>query len=171
MEPLKSVLKVGTVLGEGVRAYTIEKVTSESIYLRGRRDAQRGTLKNQQGALRIIPSMVISDILKGIISNSITLDDIIRRNSDDKTNNLFSTLSLDYDKFILGYDSTIHKICEFYLNNARNNTIISKEKILATSLPKPFLLLAGISGTGKTRFVREQAKVHNNGDLSNFSAF
>ena len=28
-------------------------------------------------------------------------------------------------------------------------------------LPKPFLLLAGISGTGKTRFVREQAAVHN----------
>lgn len=27
-----------------------------------------------------------------------------------------------------------------------------------TLLPKPFLLLAGISGTGKTRFVREQAK-------------
>lgn len=27
-----------------------------------------------------------------------------------------------------------------------------------TVLPKPFLLLAGISGTGKTRFVREQAK-------------
>ncbi|MGI6789814.1 MrcB family domain-containing protein [Aminivibrio sp.] len=29
------------------------------------------------------------------------------------------------------------------------------------SLHKPFLLLAGISGVGKTRFVREQAKVHN----------
>ncbi|GKW09399.1 McrB family protein [Pectobacterium carotovorum] len=28
-----------------------------------------------------------------------------------------------------------------------------------TPLPKPFLLLAGISGTGKSRFVREQAKV------------
>jgi hypothetical protein len=27
-----------------------------------------------------------------------------------------------------------------------------------STLPKPFLLLAGISGTGKTRFVREQAK-------------
>lgn len=27
-----------------------------------------------------------------------------------------------------------------------------------TFLPKPFLLLAGISGTGKTRFIREQAK-------------
>ena len=31
-------------------------------------------------------------------------------------------------------------------------------------LPKPFLLLAGISGTGKTRFVREQAAAHNKGN-------
>ena len=30
-----------------------------------------------------------------------------------------------------------------------------------TQLPKPFLILAGISGTGKTRFVREQAKLAN----------
>jgi hypothetical protein len=32
------------------------------------------------------------------------------------------------------------------------------ENLCFTNLPKPFLLLAGISGTGKTRFVREQAK-------------
>lgn len=31
-------------------------------------------------------------------------------------------------------------------------------KLDTVDLPKPFLLLAGISGTGKTRFVREQAK-------------
>jgi len=31
-----------------------------------------------------------------------------------------------------------------------------------TQLPKPFLLLAGISGTGKTRFIREQAKASGN---------
>jgi hypothetical protein len=37
-----------------------------------------------------------------------------------------------------------------------------------TSLPKPFLLLAGISGTGKTRFVREQAGAHHGGNLSNY---
>jgi hypothetical protein len=37
-----------------------------------------------------------------------------------------------------------------------------------TTLPKPFLLLAGISGTGKTRFVREQAAVQRNGDLTNY---
>jgi hypothetical protein len=35
-------------------------------------------------------------------------------------------------------------------------------------LPKPFLLLAGISGTGKTRFVREQAAKHRDGKLSNY---
>ena len=34
----------------------------------------------------------------------------------------------------------------------------------ALKLPKPFILLAGISGTGKTRFVREQAKVTSSGN-------
>ncbi|WP_227006589.1 McrB family protein [Shewanella donghaensis] len=33
-----------------------------------------------------------------------------------------------------------------------------EKELLTNKLPKPFLLLAGISGTGKTRFVREQAK-------------
>lgn len=33
-------------------------------------------------------------------------------------------------------------------------------------LPKPFILLAGISGTGKTRFVREQAIAHKVGDIN-----
>lgn len=50
-----------------------------------------------------------------------------------------------------------------------NNEIktISKPSLIGTVLPKPFLLLAGISGTGKTRFVREQAKAHKD-DLSNY---
>lgn len=38
----------------------------------------------------------------------------------------------------------------------RNNIVLSGEN--CTRLPKPFLLLAGISGTGKTRFIREQAE-------------
>jgi hypothetical protein len=37
-------------------------------------------------------------------------------------------------------------------------------KLPLCKLPKPFLLLAGISGTGKTRFIREQAKA--SGDLA-----
>jgi hypothetical protein len=40
----------------------------------------------------------------------------------------------------------------------------SLKKLDLTKLPKPFLLLAGISGTGKTRFVRKQAEEHNVGE-------
>jgi hypothetical protein len=42
---------------------------------------------------------------------------------------------------------------EIYIKNDSTLTSFTKSK-----LSKPFLLLAGISGTGKTRFVREQAK-------------
>ena len=51
----------------------------------------------------------------------------------------------------------------------KDNLYILKEMKMANyiSLPKPFLLLAGISGTGKTRFVREQASVHDVG-MQNF---
>jgi hypothetical protein len=37
-----------------------------------------------------------------------------------------------------------------------------KPLLSSTPLPKPFLLLAGISGTGKSRFVRQQAKQDRN---------
>ena len=40
-----------------------------------------------------------------------------------------------------------------------STTILSQFPKNFVSLSKPFLLLAGISGTGKTRFVREQAKL------------
>ncbi|ADL55626.1 MrcB family domain-containing protein [Gallionella capsiferriformans] len=48
-----------------------------------------------------------------------------------------------------------------------NSSTLALKKI-GTPIPKPFLLLAGISGTGKTRFVREQAAVHRNGNLTNY---
>jgi hypothetical protein len=44
------------------------------------------------------------------------------------------------------YKAGINKFIEF-----------SKEYFYFSIIPKPFILLAGISGTGKTRFVREQA--------------
>ncbi|CAB5160048.1 MAG: AAA domain-containing protein [Actinobacteria bacterium] len=168
MLPLKTILKVGTILGEGVRNYTVEKVTNEAIYLRGHPDAQRGEKGNRKGALRIIPTVVIEDILHGLESKVITLDDIVRKRGNEKTDDLFSLLGVDHDKFILGYDSTIYKICELCFNNATDTSIRCNSAISTNTLPKPFLLLAGISGTGKTRFVREQASAHYSGDLSNY---
>lgn len=168
MRPLKDLLKVGTILGKGVQSYTVERVTNEAIYLRGHPDAKSAEKGGQKGILRIIPTMVIEDILHGLESKVIQLDHIIRKRGDEKTEGLFSVLGVDHDTFILGYDNTIKKICEVCLNNAKNINLHSGAVILTYVLPKPFLLLAGISGTGKTRFVRQQAAAHRRGDLSNY---
>lgn len=75
----------------------------------------------------------------------------------------------DYDDNVIDLSSeslnvTIEKIENLALSfspneHAKNKRIINAVKPLeAQLLSKPFLLLAGISGTGKTRFVREQAK-------------
>ena len=183
MLPLKSFLKVGTIIGEGIRAYTIEKVTSEAIYLRGHPEAQRGEKENRHGALRIIPAVVIEDILRGLESKVIQLDDIVRKRGDEKTGDLFSLLGVDHDKFILGYDSTIYKICELWQKQSSQNPngfgaeLISESSLLrfreqsnidftkaglrvsdglllrfgASLLAKRFLILTGLSGSGKTK--------------------
>ncbi len=64
-------------------------------------------------------------------------------------------MGLDYENFLLGYEASIIKICEYELNFKSK---VSLTNFVATPLPKPFILLAGISGTGKTRFVRKQAE-------------
>ena len=46
---------------------------------------------------------------------------------------------------------------DFYRGKAR--LTLSDDDVESVDLPKPFILLAGISGTGKTRFVREQVQL------------
>ena len=56
-------------------------------------------------------------------------------------------------------------------NYYENNSLIIPTVVTPFSqnkLPKPFLLLAGISGTGKTRFVRKQAEASNEGKEDNY---
>ena len=75
----------------------------------------------------------------------------------------------DYDDNVIDLSSeslnvTIEKIENLALSFSANEHTKKKRKANAAKpleallLSKPFLLLAGISGTGKTRFVREQAK-------------
>ncbi|MGR0278995.1 McrB family protein [Marinomonas dokdonensis] len=59
--------------------------------------------------------------------------------------NIFHSLYPDYEI----------KACESEYCLTKKGKI---SKFIGSTLSKPFLLLAGISGTGKTRFVREQAK-------------
>ena len=59
-----------------------------------------------------------------------------------------------------------HFDCELLYENKVYSLIFKSPHVNCNNqnIPKPFLLLAGISGTGKTRFVREQAVAHNVGD-------
>jgi hypothetical protein len=87
------------------------------------------------------------------ISNLTILDEQLRKLDGDKEWE---------DRNVRGngmYRAGLNKYREFLQD--LNSTVI-------LSLPKPFLLLAGISGTGKTRFVREQAAVHSGSYPSNF---
>ncbi len=140
-------LHKGLTLGDGSRAITVEKVNSENIYLRLQDGNQR----------RILPTQLILDILPHLRNNRIAINDIFRKNRKEKNlPPLFTELNLDYENFILGYEASISKICEYELT-FKNSDSSNKSKIEFSLLPKTFILLAGISGTGKTRFVREQA--------------
>ncbi|WP_233348016.1 McrB family protein [Vibrio cholerae] len=57
---------------------------------------------------------------------------------------------------LLSENETVLK--ELFDVKSQNKENAIKDFSLNTSIPKPFLLLAGISGTGKTRFVRKQAE-------------
>ncbi len=148
-------IKPNTVIGEGSRSFTVEKVTSDMVYVRG---------SQENNPLRHIPRDLIETLVTAIRENRITLQDIQRRYRADKgLPHLFDELELSYDKFILGYDATIQKLCEYMLEQPAQSSG-TKQKHIALVIPKPFLLLAGISGTGKSRFVRQQAEM---GGLTN----
>lgn len=150
-------LHKGLMLGEGNRAVLIEKINSENIYVRLQSDFQR----------RIIPTQLILDLLPHLKSKKISIKDFNRKvRTENHLPHLFSFLKLDYEKFLLGYEATIIKLCEYELTQNQNNHP-QKSQILFTSTPKPFILLSGISGTGKTRFVKQQAKYFKE-DESNY---
>jgi hypothetical protein len=147
----------GLTLGEGNKAISIEKINFENIYLRLQSGNQR----------RIIPTQLILDILPHLRSKRISIEDISRKyRSEHNLPHLFVELNLDYENFLLGYEATISKLCEYELTQ-NDNSFTNKLSFSPSILPKSFILLAGISGTGKTRFVREQAKYFKE-DLSNY---
>ncbi|WP_257275858.1 MULTISPECIES: McrB family protein [unclassified Endozoicomonas] len=145
-------IKQGVVLGEGGRSLTIEKINAENIYIR----------MAQGNQLRIIPVIVVGALLKALETGKITLRDIDRTyRKEHDLSPLFDYLHLDFDKYILGYDSTIKRICDYELSAVEPAEVSENNRL---NLPKPFLLLAGISGTGKSRFIRKQAEFHDPDD-------
>lgn len=64
---------------------------------------------------------------------------------------------LDICNFIEIFNS-IYDVYKISIDDGYYVLTIQSNLTNSTRLPKPFLLLAGISGTGKTRFIREQAR-------------
>jgi len=149
-------MSIGTELGSGARAYRIERITEENTYLRGKIEAMRQGNEAAQGPLRIMPTMLILDVMAALEAGRISLAEIRRDRSrgNSQSTSIFNRLGLDYDPFMLGYDSNIQTICAFLSSGAPGGPAPTKQT--AGYLPKPFLLLAGISGTGKTRWVRDR---------------
>lgn len=174
---LQEVLIPGVKIGDGSSTYIVETITKESIYLRSNPDSHRGETRNDQGALRILPVSLVEKIIDAIDEELISLQDIYRKHrKENNLPHLFSELKIDHDPYILGYDSTIYKICDFYLKNRNqlnNNHSYKKHNYksftlsanyssykiseiicmnyIASLLTKSFLLLTGNSGTGKTK--------------------
>ena len=113
---------------------------------------------------------------------------MIRKNLSERTAKSYSGPGISYtDKYIesIGFKQSSLYLCsesevleaidllksnaEWLASDTSGNSMYSsacrkfaeflKEQNNVSVLPKPFLLLAGISGTGKTRFVREQAEL------------
>lgn len=66
--------------------------------------------------------------------------------------------SREFSAFAKCFNALYKNYCIEKNNNQYELRISGKANFNCSTLSKPFLLLAGISGTGKTRFVREQAE-------------
>lgn len=123
----------------------IDKTNSD-----GRLGSKR--LINDQGVPRGAKDCFSSVILKEI-------------NLPDNSSSIFGRLVFDlcsnpsiYEELVLSHSSCAAQSTP---NSTLKTSKIAKVDI---HLSKPFILLAGISGTGKTRFVREQAERQEGGD-------
>jgi hypothetical protein len=76
------------------------------------------------------------------------------------TQTLYANTKLKRSFIITDFDFMSH----YKIADTPDHEVLYNNINIKNSFPKPFILLAGISGTGKTRFVREQA----NHDKSNY---
>lgn len=167
------ILEIDTIVGKGTSEYRIVNLTPELISL----------VRVSNGARRDIPVIVVNKLLDAIVSGQITLDQVLRKNMKPKR--VFDVIGFNYDVFIMGYDTTIHKICQVCLDNQHKasnseieeNTafdigefcvsmteagfkidaqlIIRFASLLCT---KPFAILTGLSGSGKTKLAQAFAE-------------
>ena len=100
------------------------------------------------------PSIWSFSVDLGILQN---VADIVKGESGKELGGLLCDYKPKSDWNNGWFYSGVNNYVKFISEFAKNKN----ESFDSTSLPKPFLLLAGISGTGKTRFVLDQARRSN----------
>ena len=91
----------------------------------------------------------IPDFLRGKLRNLIHL-------TDDEEQAIFS--SEDFEVKLQEQAITDSELFSLCMSHESENKPVNVQRILAAIRAKPFILLAGISGTGKTRLVRQLAQ-------------
>lgn len=86
-------------------------------------------------------------------------------NLPDASSSIFGRLVYDLCQNPITYKNVYEA---YSVAKTENLTVRSDASLSFVGLSKPFLLLAGISGTGKTRFVREQAAASKRGRGDNY---
>lgn len=178
MPKIKKILAVGTIIVDSLNkpSYVVVEPVGQNIKLRRIADDK----------IRFIPTEIINNLVTGLKNKLITFDQPwrVKKKKSNQLNpemqdeviefeadinevkvNVFDILKLDYESYILGYESTIQQLCKFVIRHQLSDNNFGAFE--PTHLPKPFLLLAGISGTGKSRFVKEQARL-SDPSLNNF---
>jgi len=111
--------------------------------------------------LRTIPKAILVEFVNYLIGNPDAAPREARESLSGKS---------EIDKYEYGYESTILQMAKMVLGKVKTihpakTAVLHQDLHLDSDMPfltalrtKPFMLLAGISGTGKSRIVREMAK-------------
>ncbi len=140
----------GTMLG----AFTVQKVTADVTILMAGAEIRRGDTNGSVGAPRYLPTPLIIEIANAILSGKLPFEVLKENRSKKGLSQALLDLKIAHDTYILGYDSNILRIFEHLTSQEADLVHVPPTK--GSPIPKPFLLLAGISGTGKTRWVGQR---------------
>lgn len=168
MGALSNAVHAGLLIGAGSNEYRVVRVSPDVIEL----------VRTQNGTERQIPRKVLDLLLQALAAGRISIADT-GRDGRDPHNHVFDRLGITHDKYIMGYDSTIEKLCEYCLSQlkARSDTTPEPDRafvddlngsgvrvddllvtrLLSSLLAKRFLLLTGLSGSGKTKLAQALA--------------
>jgi hypothetical protein len=150
----------GLVLGGGQHEYVVKRISQENIEL----------IRTATAVERFIPVVVIKALCDALDRKDIDFDDLERRqnNGSKGADHVFDKIGLNHDKFIMGYDASIIKLCEYYaahkeqgaalqvsdmLSGLNLTSLFSTEEnasLCSAALAKRFIILTGLSGSGKT---------------------